>query len=71
MDIKKILESGISRMNPRIASWVFKTIKTLPPVKKKIQKEYDAIMKDADEGERSPPAQVRRRSRRDGRQGPR
>ena len=46
MDIKKILESGFGRMNPRIASWVFKTIKAIPPVKKKIQKEYDDIMKD-------------------------
>ena len=46
MDIKKIVEGMTGRVNPRIASWMFKTIKIIPPVKRKIQKEYDDIIKD-------------------------
>jgi len=46
MDIKKILEKYLGRVNPRIMSVVFKSIKSIPSVKKRIQKEYDGIIKD-------------------------
>ena len=46
MDIKKIVNKYLGKVNPRIMSVVFKSIKSVPFVKKRIQKEYDEIMSD-------------------------
>ena len=46
MDFKNIAEKYLYRINPRIASWGFKYIKDTPFVKKRIQKEFDKIIKD-------------------------
>jgi glutamate/tyrosine decarboxylase-like PLP-dependent enzyme len=46
MGFKAIFESSLRGMNPRLASWLFKPVKAIPFVRKKIQKEYDGVMKD-------------------------
>ena len=46
MDIKKIVNKYLGKVNPRVMSVVFKSIKSVPFVKKRIQKEYDEIMSD-------------------------
>jgi sphinganine-1-phosphate aldolase len=46
MDIKKISESFIGRLNPRVATWIYNRIKNLPSVRKKIEQEYEAIIND-------------------------
>ena len=46
MDIRKIVESCIGRVHPRIISGLFKIIKPIPMVQKRIEKEYDGIMKE-------------------------
>ncbi len=45
MDIKDV-EKYVGWMNPRVISWIFKHLKKMPSVQKKIQEEYDTIMKD-------------------------
>ena len=46
MDIIKILDKHLSKLNPRVTSVLLKSIKAIPFVKKRIQKEYDGIMSD-------------------------
>ena len=46
MDFQKMAEKYLYRINPRIASWGFKYIKDTPFVKKRVQKEFDKIIKD-------------------------
>jgi sphinganine-1-phosphate aldolase len=46
MDIKKISDSFIGRMNPRLASEVFKFLRKVPVVRRKLEKEFEGIMKD-------------------------
>jgi predicted solute-binding protein len=44
MDIKRINQGIIGRMNPRIATWLFSRIKKLPSIEKKIEQEYAALL---------------------------
>jgi sphinganine-1-phosphate aldolase len=46
MDIQKISDSFIGRMNPRLASGLFKFLRKVPVVRKKLEKEFEGIMKD-------------------------
>ena len=46
MDIEKIKDSFISKMNPRLASWLYDRIKNLPAVKQKVEQEYETLMAD-------------------------
>ena len=46
MDIKRINESFIGRVNPRIATWLFNRINKLPSIEKKIDQEYAALLHD-------------------------
>jgi sphinganine-1-phosphate aldolase len=46
MDIEKMKGSFISKMNPRIASWLYDRIKNLPVVKQKVEQEYETLMDD-------------------------
>jgi len=46
MDIKRINESFIGRVNPRIATWLFNRINKLPSIEKKIEQEYAALLHD-------------------------
>ena len=46
MDINKILESNFTKRHPRIASWALRKLKAIPSVRRRIQDEYDGIMKD-------------------------
>jgi len=46
MDIQKISDSFIGRMNPRLATWAFKYLKAVPAVRKKLEKEFETLMKD-------------------------
>jgi sphinganine-1-phosphate aldolase len=43
MDIKRMNEGFMGRINPRIATWIYDRIKHLPSVKKKIEKEYEIL----------------------------
>ncbi|GAG12822.1 unnamed protein product, partial [marine sediment metagenome] len=44
MDIEKIVNKYLGKVSPRVMAVVFKHIKPIPFVKKRIQKEYDGIM---------------------------
>ena len=46
MDIEKMKDSFISKMNPRLASWLYDRIKNLPAVKQKVEQEYETLMAD-------------------------
>jgi len=46
MDIKKINESVLGRMNPRIATWLYNRIKNLPAVRQAVDKEYERLIDD-------------------------
>jgi sphinganine-1-phosphate aldolase len=46
MDIIKILDRHLSKVNPRVISVLLKSLKALPFVKKRIQKEYEGVMND-------------------------
>lgn len=46
MDINKLADSFLGRLNPRVLAWAFKRIKAIPSVRKKIEGEFDEIMKD-------------------------
>lgn len=46
MDIKRINQGFIGRMNPRIATWLFNRIKKLPAIEKQIEQEYAALLDD-------------------------
>ena len=49
MDIKALTDGYIGRMNPRLLTWVYNRLKNIPPVKKMIQQEYDAIMRQVED----------------------
>lgn len=46
MDIQKISDSFIGRMNPRLVTWAFKYLKAVPAVRKRLEKEFESLMKD-------------------------
>jgi len=46
MDIQKISDSFIGRINPRLVSWAFKYLKAVPAVRRKLEKEFEGLMKD-------------------------
>jgi len=46
MDIQKISGSFIGRMNPRLVTWAFKYLKAVPVVRKRLEKEFESLMKD-------------------------
>ena len=46
MDISKLSEGFLGRINPRLLNWVFKYIKKLPAVRKGVEKEFEGIMGD-------------------------
>lgn len=46
MDIQKISDSFFGRMNPRLATWAFKYLKAVPAVRKRLEKEFETLMKD-------------------------
>jgi sphinganine-1-phosphate aldolase len=46
MDIIKALDRYLSKVNPRVISVLLKSLKALPFVKKRIQKEYEGVMND-------------------------
>jgi sphinganine-1-phosphate aldolase len=46
MDIQKMKDSFIARMNPRTATWIYNRIKKLPAVKQKVEQEYETLMGD-------------------------
>ncbi len=49
MDLDKLLESNFVKNYPRIAGWLFKAAKSLPSVQKKMQEEYEEIMKEMEQ----------------------
>jgi glutamate/tyrosine decarboxylase-like PLP-dependent enzyme len=46
MDIKRINQGFIGRVNPRIATWLFNRIRGLPAIEKKIEQEYASLLHD-------------------------
>ncbi|MFC1850039.1 aminotransferase class V-fold PLP-dependent enzyme [candidate division CSSED10-310 bacterium] len=46
MDIKKTAEWALEQIDPRIVSWCFEQIKSLPIIGDIILREYDTVMKD-------------------------
>ncbi|MGD2096491.1 MAG: aminotransferase class V-fold PLP-dependent enzyme [Desulfobacterales bacterium] len=46
MDIKKLNEGILGRLNPRIATWIFNRLKNLPAVERKVEQEFDHLLHD-------------------------
>jgi glutamate/tyrosine decarboxylase-like PLP-dependent enzyme len=46
MDISKLSEGFLGRLNPRFLNWAFKYIKKLPSVRNEMEKEFEGIMGD-------------------------
>ena len=46
MDITKLSEGFLGRLNPRLVNWGFKYIKKLPAVRKEMEKEFEDILGD-------------------------
>lgn len=46
MDIQKLSTGFLGRMNPRWVTRAFKYLKAIPAVRRKLEKEFDSIMKD-------------------------
>ena len=46
MDISKLSEGFLGRINTRLLNWAFKYIKKLPAVRKEVEKEFEGIMGD-------------------------
>jgi glutamate/tyrosine decarboxylase-like PLP-dependent enzyme len=46
MDIKKLNEGLLGRLNPRIATWLFNRLKNLPAVERKVAHEFDSLLHD-------------------------
>lgn len=44
--IQKLLETRLGSVNPRLLSWVFEQAKRIPAVKRKIDAEYDELIRD-------------------------
>ena len=46
MDIEKISNSFLGKLNPGFVNWIFKYLKVVPAVRKRVEKEFDVLMKD-------------------------
>ncbi len=46
MDIKKLNEGLLGRLNPRIATWLFNRLKNLPVVERKVEQEFEDLLHD-------------------------
>ena len=46
MNIQKISESFLGRINPRMATWLYNRIKHIPAVKQKVDKEFETLIND-------------------------
>jgi sphinganine-1-phosphate aldolase len=46
MDIEKLKDSFVAKMNPRTATWLYERIKKLPVVKQKVEQEYETLLAD-------------------------
>jgi sphinganine-1-phosphate aldolase len=46
MDIEKMKDSFLARMNPRLATWLYGRVKNLSPVKEKVEQEYEMLIND-------------------------
>jgi len=46
MDINKLSEGFLGRVNPRFLNWAFKYIKKLPSVRREMEKEFEGILVD-------------------------
>ena len=46
MDIEKMKDRFITKMNPRMATWLYDRIKNLPAVKRKVEQEYETLTDD-------------------------
>jgi glutamate/tyrosine decarboxylase-like PLP-dependent enzyme len=44
--MRKLLDRGMKKISPRFLSWTFRRLRSIPPVEKKVQKEYTKILKD-------------------------
>jgi len=52
MDINKLSEGFLGRVNPRLLNWAFKYIKKLPAVRKEMEKEFEGILGDIEQSVR-------------------
>jgi sphinganine-1-phosphate aldolase len=46
MNIQKISESFLGKINPRIATWLYNRIKHIPAVKQKVEKEFETLINE-------------------------
>ena len=46
MNIQKISESFLGKINPSLAAWLYNRIKRLPAVKRKVEKEFETIFNE-------------------------
>jgi glutamate/tyrosine decarboxylase-like PLP-dependent enzyme len=46
MDIQKISEGFLGRINPRMATWLYNRIKHVPAVKRKVEKEFETLINE-------------------------
>ena len=46
MDIQKISESFLGRINPRMATWLYNRVKNIPAVKQKVEKEFETLINE-------------------------
>ena len=44
MDIKKISEGFIGKINPRIATWLFDRVKNLPAIERRVESEFNDLL---------------------------
>jgi len=49
MDIEKISNSFLGKLNPRFLSWAFNHLRAIPAVRKRIEKEFDSLLKDIEQ----------------------
>jgi len=46
MNIQKINESFLGKINPRMATWLYNRIKKMPAVKQKVEKEFETLINE-------------------------
>lgn len=46
MDIEKMKDSVLAKMNPRFATWLYNRIRNVPAVKQKVEQEYETLIAD-------------------------
>ena len=46
MDIKKLNEGLLGRLNPKMTTWLFNRLKKLPAVEQKVEQEFDNLLDD-------------------------